>query len=141
MFAKAVLEEGHQVTAVVRTRPLNLGTLASSGGVIGTGSSKELGGQAAGEATEAAHKIVVGPHPNLTVVVVPDQTESSALSPYLAGHDIVVATIGAFPKPEDTEMHLMSNAAKGYVPAMLECGVKRLFTIFGAGLLGETVAE
>ena len=83
----------------------------------------------------------MGPHPNLNVVVVPDQTKPEALSPHIAGHDIVVATIGAFPKPEETEMHLMSNAANGYVPAMVTHGVKRLFTIFGAGLLGEKVAE
>ena len=66
------------------------------------------------------HKIVVGPHPNLTVIEVSDQTKPEALSPHMAGHDILVATIGAFPKPEETEMHLMSNAANGYVPAMLE---------------------
>ena len=52
-----------------------------------------------------------------------------------------MVTIGAFPKPEDTESNLMLNAAKGYIPAMLECGVQRIFTIFGAGLLGETVPE
>ena len=53
----------------------------------------------------------------------------------------MVVALGAFPKAEDKEMYLHSDAAKGYVPAMLACGVKRLFTIFGAGLLGETVAE
>ena len=35
----------------------------------------------------------------------------------------------------------MFNIAKAYIPSMLECGVKRLFTIFDAGLLGETVPE
>jgi hypothetical protein len=59
----------------------------------------------------------------------------------MMNHNIVVATLGAFPKAEDKEMYLMSGAANGYVPAMLECGIKRVFTIFGAGLLGETVQE
>ena len=74
-------------------------------------------------------------------MVISDQTDSKSLSAHMAGHDLLVSTIGAFPKPEDTESHLMFNIAKAYIPSMLECGVKRLFTIFGAGLLGETVPE
>lgn len=140
LFARAVLDEGHQVTAVVRKAPKIEGTLASSGNVVGTGSSLELSGDVpASEGTNTAHNMVVGPHPNLSIVVVPDQTQPEALSPYMAGHDVVVVTIGAFPKPEETEMHLMSNAANGYVHSMVQCGIKRVFTIFGAGLLGETV--
>lgn len=84
---------------------------------------------------------VVGPHPNLTVVEIKDQTDPSALSPHMAGNTMVVVALGGFPKADDKEMFLHSGAAKGYVPSMLECGIKRVFTIFGAGLLGETVAE
>ena len=36
---------------------------------------------------------------------------------------------------------MYSTAAKGYAPAMVESGIKRLFTVMGAGLLGEQVAE
>ena len=75
LFARAVLDEGHQVTAVVRKAPKIEGTLASSGNVVGTGSSLELSGDVpASEGTSTAHNMVVGPHPNLSIVVVPDQT-------------------------------------------------------------------
>jgi hypothetical protein len=57
----------------------------------------------------------------------------------MKGHDIVVAALGGFPK-EGEAYSLFSDTAKGYVPAMVECGIKRFFTIFGAGFLGEKVA-
>jgi putative NADH-flavin reductase len=73
LFAKAALDKGYSVTAAVRRAPKVEGTLASSGGVVGTGSSKELDGTTAGgEATSVAHLAVVGPHPNLKVVLVED---------------------------------------------------------------------
>ena len=66
------LEQGHSVTAVVRREPTVAGTLATSGSVIGTGSSAELGGAKANENTSEAHNAVVGPHENLKVIIVSD---------------------------------------------------------------------
>jgi hypothetical protein len=43
-FARLALDAGHSVTAVVRREPKVPGTLATSGNVVGTGSSKELDG-------------------------------------------------------------------------------------------------
>ena len=96
-FAKLALDAGHSVTAAVRRDPKVPGTLATSGAVIGTGSSKELGGDAATDGASQAHLAVVGPHANLNVIVVPDQTQAANLTPHMAGHDCVIVTIGAFP--------------------------------------------
>jgi len=56
----------------------------------------------------------------------------------MAGHDCVIATLGAFPTA-GTPFSLYSKAAEGYIPAMLENGITRFQAIFGAGFLGETV--
>ena len=50
----------------------------------------------------------------------------------------MLVTLGAFPT-EGKPFSLYSEAAKGYVPAMQACGIKRMQTIFGAGYLGETI--
>jgi nucleoside-diphosphate-sugar epimerase len=71
-FAKAILDKGHSITACVRREPKVPGTLATSGGVIGTGSGAELGGAGASAKTSEAHLAVIGPHQNLKIVVVPD---------------------------------------------------------------------
>ena len=87
MVTDLALKAGHKVTAVVRREPNVEGTLATAGTVIGTGSSAELGGAKAVENTSEAHNIVVGPHPNLTVVVVTDQTKPENLQKHMEGHD------------------------------------------------------
>lgn len=124
-FTKMALDAGHSVTAVVRREPAVAGTLATSGAVIGTGSSAELGGAEAKEGASQAHLVVVGPHDNLKVVVVPDQTKPENLKDHMAGHDCVIVTLGAFPTAGQP-FSLYSSAAAGYIPAMQANGITRL---------------
>lgn len=138
IFAEGMLAEGHSVTAVVRRPPAAPGTLAISGPIAGSGASGEVAAEAAADAS-AAHNMTVGPHEKLTLVVAEFTAES--LEPLMASHDIVVVTLGMWPKEGETEISGYSDAAKAYVPAMRACGIKRFFTVFGLGFLGPEVKE
>ena len=54
----------------------------------------------------------------------------------MAGHDIVVAIVGGWPKPDEQSMTNYSEPAKAYIPAMKANEISRYFTVFGAGFLG-----
>ena len=55
----------------------------------------------------------------------------------MAGHDVVIAIIGAWPDPKQEKMTNYSDPARAYLPAMKANGIQRFFTVFGAGFLGD----
>jgi len=59
----------------------------------------------------------------------------------MAGHDLVIAIIGTWPKPEDLKTTAYSDVAKAYIPAMQQNGLTRFFTVLGAGFLGDKIPE
>lgn len=139
LVAQGALADGHSVTAIVRREPKIPGTLAVTAQISGGGSSAEIySGEkkdAPSDGQQAAHEDVVGPHEKLTVIVADFTVE--ALTPIMAGHDLVIAIVGAWPKPEDKIMTTYSDPARAYIGAMKANGVSRYFTCFGAGFLGE----
>ena len=54
----------------------------------------------------------------------------------MKGHDVVIAIMGGFPAPDQQVITNFSEPARQFIPAMRACGIKRYFTVFGAGFLG-----
>lgn len=56
-------------------------------------------------------------------------------------HDVVIAIVGGWPKPNEPTMTTYSDPAKAYIPAMKANKITRFFTVFGAGFLGPTIPQ
>ena len=134
LVAQDALAEGHSVTAIVRREPKVKGTITVTAQIQGGGSSAELYSGEKKNVELAANEVVVGPHDKLNVIV--SQFTPEALTPLMAGHDVVIAILGAWPKPDEPKMTTYSDPAKAYIPAMKANNISRFFTVFGAGFLG-----
>jgi putative NADH-flavin reductase len=137
LVAEGALADGHQVTAFVRREPKEAGVLSVTAAIQGTGSSQELysGDAAAEESKVPPQTTTIGPHPNLNVVV--GTFDEETLTTAMKGHDMVVAILGGWPKPDEAKVSIYSGPANAYIPAMKANNITRFFSVFGAGFLGE----
>eukprot|EP00615_Pteridomonas_danica_P012723 CAMPEP_0114351578 /NCGR_PEP_ID=MMETSP0101-20121206/17304_1 /TAXON_ID=38822 ORGANISM="Pteridomonas danica, Strain PT" /NCGR_SAMPLE_ID=MMETSP0101 /ASSEMBLY_ACC=CAM_ASM_000211 /LENGTH=319 /DNA_ID=CAMNT_0001491555 /DNA_START=84 /DNA_END=1040 /DNA_ORIENTATION=+ len=138
VFIENALLDGHIVTAVVRSSPQIPNTLSSNQTIIGTGASSEVLSSNSEDnqkdKTILPHSEIIQ-HKNLTVIQ-NDIKNVDEMTILMQGHDIIVVTLGAWPKENDEKpFTLHQDAAKAYAPAMKTCGIKRLFVCFGMGLL------
>lgn len=86
------------------------------------------------------HNIVVGPNPNLKIVV-SELGDAKTIEPLFQGIDVVVVAIGAWSKEGQSVITIQQDAAKCYLPAMRKAGVKRMHAVFGASMLGDEMPK